>query len=63
MDIFEQVAEMKIEEAKLEGQKEAKDAVIRNLLETSEFSDEKIASVAEVSVNVVAAIRKQRRAR
>ena len=61
MDIFEQVAEMKIEEAKLEGQKEAREAVIRNLLETSEFSDEKIASVAEVSVNVVAAIRKQRR--
>ena len=59
MDIFEQVAEMKVEEAKLE----VRETVIRNLLETSEFSDEKIASVAEVSVNVVAAIRKQRRAR
>ena len=57
MDIFEQVAEMKVEEAKLE----VRETVIRNLLETSEFSDEKIASVAEVPVNVVAAIRKQRR--
>ncbi len=61
MDIFEQIAEMKREEGLKEGQKEAREAVVRNLLASSELSDDKIASIAEVAVTTVAAIREQLR--
>lgn len=73
MDIFEQVAQMKIEEARQEGlqmglkeglhegEKEAKEAFVRDLLAETEFSDEKIASLSRVSGAVVATIREQMR--
>jgi len=61
MDIFEQVAQMRIEEGRQLGQKEAKDMFVRDLLAGTEFSDEKIASLTRVSVRRVAAIRKKLR--
>ena len=70
MDIFEQVAQMKIEEAREEGLKEglqegekgAKEKFVCDLLAETEFSDEKIASLTRVSVALVAAIRERQRA-
>lgn len=61
MDIFEQVREMRIEEARQEGQKEAREAIVHDLLNGTKFSDEKIASLTHVRVTRVAAIRKKLR--
>jgi hypothetical protein len=65
MDIFEQVKQMKIEEARQEGvqegEKGAKEVFVRSLLAETEFSDEKIASLTRVSVRLVASIRKKLR--
>jgi hypothetical protein len=63
MDIFEQVAQMQLEEARQEGEKQTKEAMVRELLEQSEFSDEKIAAVTKVAVKQVTAIRNQMRSR
>jgi hypothetical protein len=59
MDIFEQVAQMKIEEARQEGENGAKETIARDLLAETEFSDEKIASLTRISVKRVTAIRKK----
>lgn len=63
MDIFEQIAEMKREEGwkegKKQGQIEARETIVRNLLNNSRFSDEKIASIATVSVAFVARTRRK----
>jgi hypothetical protein len=65
MDIFEQVAQMKIEEARQEGKQEGemqtRASLVRELLAGSGFSDEKIAAFTQISVNEVAAIRKEMR--
>jgi predicted XRE-type DNA-binding protein len=49
MDIFEAVTEMKIEERVGE--------IVRNMLADTEFSDDKIASLAGVSVDFVQEVR------
>ena len=59
MDIFEQVAQMKIEEARQEGETAAKEKFVCDLLAETEFSDEKIASLTRISVRRVASIRKK----
>ena len=55
MDIFEQVAQMQLEEA----EQKTRESLVRELLAQSEFSDEKIAAITKVAVKQVAAIRKQ----
>src|SRR6201991_1278689 len=49
------------QEGRQEGRSEARRVVIENLLSNTEFSDEKIASLAEVSVELVKNIREQLR--
>ena len=67
MDIFEQVAQMQLEEARqegeLKGEKQTREELARELLAQSEFSDEKIAAVTKVAVKEVAAIRNQLRSK
>jgi len=62
MDIFEQVAEMKAQEARKEGIEEGRTEerrhFVENLLKESDFSLEKIASLANVSVGYVKEIKK-----
>jgi hypothetical protein len=50
MDIFEQVAELKVEEKSWQ--------VVSNLLKETEFSMDKIASLAGVTVNFVKEVKK-----
>ena len=61
MDIFELVAQMKLDEARQEGVQEgeqvANEKFVHQLLAKTEFSDEKIAELAGINVNQVAAIR------
>ena len=59
MDIFEQIKQMKIEEAREEGKKEAKEAFVRDLMAGTRFSDEKIASLTRIPVRRVASMRKK----
>ena len=59
MDIFEQIKQMKIEEAREEGKKEAKETIVRDLLAGTRFSDEKIASLTRIPVRRVASMRKK----
>jgi hypothetical protein len=59
MDIFEQIAEMAREEGVEKGKKEAKEAIVRDLMAGTKFSDEKIASLTRIPVRRVASIRKK----
>jgi hypothetical protein len=63
MDIFEQVKQIRYEEGRREGRQEgeknARETIVCNLLANTEFSDKKIASVAGVPVALVARIRKK----
>ena len=58
MGIIEQVAQMKAEEARAEGGEVARRLFVENLLKETKFSDEKIASLSNVSVGVVRKIKK-----
>lgn len=56
MDIFEQLAELKVEEAEEKARKNIED-IVRRLLANTEFSVDKIASLAGVPVSFVEAIK------
>lgn len=55
MGIIEQIAEIRAEEATLE----SKTAFVTNLIQQTDFSDDKIASLAQVSIDFVLKIRNQ----
>lgn len=63
MDIFERVAELRAEEAlergRAEGQQESNRTVVKNLLEESDFSLEKIATIVNVPVDFVKQIKRE----
>jgi predicted transposase YdaD len=73
MGIIEQLADMRAKEAReegilegrtegmLEGLQKAKREMVENLLHQTEFSDDKVASIANVSVTLVAQVRKDLR--
>jgi predicted transposase/invertase (TIGR01784 family) len=58
MGIIEQVTQMKTEEARVEGEETARRLFVENLLKETKFSDEKIASLSNVSISVVKKIKK-----
>ena len=51
--------EIGLEEGMEKGEQKAKTAMVRNLLAKTEFSDEKIASLANVTVEFVEVVRKE----
>jgi predicted transposase YdaD len=62
MDILEQVAEIRAKKAMVDGREEgiieAKYAIVKKMLLETELSEEKIASLADVSVDVVKKMKK-----
>jgi hypothetical protein len=58
MGIIEQVAQMKAEEARAEGVESTTRLIAENLLRETKLSDEKIASLSNVSVRVIKKIKK-----
>jgi hypothetical protein len=63
MDIFEQVAEFKRQEGVQEGEQKASRLFVENLLKGSDFPLEKIASMANVSLEFVKKVKKELGAR
>jgi predicted transposase YdaD len=58
MDIIEQVAEIREKKGREEGIVEARHTMVEKLLKETSFSEEKIASLADVSIDVVKEMKK-----
>ena len=57
MGVLEQLAEMRAQEGLQQGQENAKRLFVENLLKEGSFSQQKIASLANVSLNFVRKIK------